>query len=388
MGKGLNKFPVDKLNQQNTPFYFYDLDVLRATLQEINRLTREKPWTVHYALKANGNPRILKEISSQGMGADLVSGGEIKAAIAAGFDPGKMAFSGVGKTDWEIRLGLEHEIGCFNVESVPELEVINQLAGEMQKIANVAIRVNPDIDAHTHRFITTATADNKFGIAIEELPQVVDHALQLPNIHLRGLHFHLGSQITIMKPYEMLCDTINKLLDFFEDKGIKFEIINVGGGLGIDYNNPDENPIPCFEQYFNTFHTRLKLRNGQALHFELGRSIVGECGTLITRVVFVKENRNKKFVIVDAGMTDLIRPALYEAHHRIENITSAETLQDTYDIVGPVCESSDTFAHDYTLPITRRGDMIAIRSAGAYGESMASRYNMRQLPHAVVSTDA
>lgn len=383
MGQRLDNFPLEILQQKNTPFYYYDLNVLRATLQEISRLTKDKPWTVHYAIKANGNPRILQEIASHGIGADLVSGGELEAAIEAGFDPRKMAFSGVGKTDWEIRLGLKHEIGCFNVESVPELETINDLAGEMQKIANVAIRVNPDIDAHTHRYITTATADNKFGIAIEILPQVIAHALKLPNIHLRGLHFHLGSQITLMKPFEMLCDTINRLLDSLENKGINFELINVGGGLGIDYENPDNNPMPCFEQFFKTFETGLKLRQGQELHFELGRSIVGECGSLITQVVYVKENRNKKFVIVDAGMTDLIRPALYEAHHKIENITTTSEEQETYDVVGPVCESSDTFAHDCILPATHRGDLIAIRSAGAYGESMASTYNMRHLPQSI-----
>ena len=266
---------------------------------------------------------------------------------------------------------------------MPELEIINQLATEIGKTANVAIRVNPDIDAHTHRFITTATADNKFGIGIEVLDQVVEHALHLPNIHLRGLHFHLGSQITLMKPYEMLCETANGLIDHFEKKGIDFEIMNMGGGLGIDYANPDEHCIPDFKLFFDTFRQHLKLRPYQQLHFELGRSIVAQCGSLITRVTFVKENRNKQFVILDAGMTDLIRPALYEAHHRIQNITSAEMNQATYDVVGPVCESSDTFAHDCILPLTKRGDIIAIRSAGAYGESMASTYNMRHLPHSV-----
>lgn len=380
-------FAMDVVQETATPFYYYDMDVLHETLAVINRQIEGHPYVVHYAVKANGNPHILKEIASHGLGADLVSGGEVEAAIAAGFDPRRMTFSGVGKTDREIRLGLQHGVGCFNVESIPELEVINHLAGEMGTTANIAFRVNPDIDAHTHRYITTGTADNKFGIGIEALEQTIDHALKLPHIHLCGLHFHIGSQITLMKPFEMLCDTVNHLIDSYEQWGIHFETVNVGGGLGIDYLEPDKHPMANLEDYFATFKRRLRLRPGQQLHFELGRAIIGCCGSLISRVVFVKENRNKKFVILDAGMTDLIRPALYEAHHEIQNLTANCYRQgegdDTYDVVGPVCESSDVFAHDCVLPVTRRGDIIAIRSAGAYGESMASRYNMRDLPPSV-----
>lgn len=368
-----------------TPFYYYDLALLGKTLDEINRHTAGLPVTVHYALKANGNPRLLAEILRHGMGADLVSGGEMEAALEAGFKPDMMAFAGVGKTDEEINLGLKHNVGCFNVESVPELEVINHLAGAMGTTARVALRVNPDIDAHTHRYITTGTADNKFGIALESLEQVIKLALSLPHIHLRGLHFHIGSQITQMQPYAMLCDTVNGLLDHYEQKGITFELINLGGGLGIDYGDPDGHPMPDFEAFFGIFKHGLKLRPGQQVHFELGRSIVGQCGSLITRVTYVKENRNKRFVIVDAGMTDLIRPALYEAHHKVENLTSTAAETQTYDVVGPVCESSDVFAHDCLLPLTARGDVIAVRSAGAYGESMASHYNMRRLPGCIFS---
>ena len=376
-------FAMGLVEKTPTPFYYYDMDVLHATLADISRHTAGFPYHVHYALKANCNPFIVKEIAQYGLGADLVSGGELKAALEAGFKPQDMNFSGVGKTDWEIRMGLSYDIGSFNVESVPELEVINQLADEMDKTAHIALRINPDIDAHTHKYITTGTADNKFGINIEKLESVIEHALRLPNIHLCGLHFHIGSQITEIQPYFMLCETVNKLLDHYEARGIHFEMINVGGGLGIDYYHPDSHPLPDFEQYFNTFKQHLKLRPNQQLHFELGRSIVASCGSLISRVTFVKENRNKQFVILDAGMTDLIRPALYEAHHEIQNLTSRETEQATYDVVGPVCESTDVFAHDRVLPVTRRGDLIAIRSAGAYGESMASTYNMRALPHSV-----
>lgn len=387
MGNGQQNhgFAMDVVKQTDTPFYYYNLDVLRSTLEEINHQIEGYPFVVHYALKANGNPLILKEISSYGLGADLVSGGEIEAAIDAGFDPAHMTFSGVGKTDWEIRTGLSNDIGCFNVESVPELDVINEIAHEMDTIANIAIRVNPDIDAHTHKYITTGTADNKFGINIEVLDQVIAHAAALPHVNLLGLHFHIGSQITTMQPYAMLCDTINGLLRHYEEMGIHFDMINVGGGLGIDYEHPDEHPLPDLKAYFDTFKNGLQLRPEQVLHFELGRAIVGGCGSLISRVVFVKENRNKKFVILDAGMTDLIRPALYNAQHQIQNLTSHGDGQsiETYDIVGPVCESSDVFAQDYPLPLTHRGDLIAIRSAGAYGESMASRYNMRRLPGSV-----
>ena len=388
MGNALNRhgFAMDIIAQATTPCYYYDMDVLVATLDEIKRQTAGFPFVVHYAVKANGNPRILNEIARRGLGADLVSGWEVKAALDAGFKPQDMAFSGVGKTDKEISMAIESGIGCFNVESVPELDVISQLAVSIGKTANIAIRVNPNIDAHTHKYITTGTAENKFGISIEDLPQVIEHAIALPNIHFKGLHFHIGSQITTMEPYVILCETVNRLLDQYEQQGIRFETINVGGGLGIDYANPDTHPLPDLETYFDTFKRHLAIRPGQQLHFELGRAVVGGCGSLIASVVFVKETRNKKFIILDAGMTDLIRPALYGAHHEIQNLSaSSEEQQETYDVVGPVCESSDVFASDCRLPVTRRGDLIAIRSAGAYGESMSSNYNMRPLPHSVFS---
>ena len=388
--KASREFGIDMnlVENTSTPFYYYDMNLLHKTIQEIYRQTHGFPFKIHYAVKANGNTRIITEIARLGLGADLVSGGEMEAALNAGFKPQDMAFSGVGKTDREIRLGIEHGIDCFNVESLPELEVIDQLAGEMGRRANIAFRVNPDIDAHTHKYITTGTADNKFGIGIEVLDSAIKRALALPNINLRGLHFHIGSQITSMAPYEMLCDTINRLLDDYEHQGIHFEIINVGGGLGIDYGDPDRDAIPDFKSYFDTFKSRLRYRPNQLIHFELGRSIVGGCGSLIAHVVFVKESRNKKFVILDAGMTDLIRPALYNAHHEIQNLTASDRESlETYDVVGPICESSDVFCYDCTLPVTRRGDIIAIRSAGAYGESMSSHYNMRQPPISVFAGD-
>ncbi len=374
------QLPVNTFNDLRTPFYCYDLSLLRLTLKVIRNEITGFPFIVHYAVKANANPRILKEIVDMGMGADLVSGNEISAALKAGFCPSKMAYAGVGKTDWEIELGLDNDIYCFNVESVPEMEVINDIAALKGKTAGIAIRVNPNIDAHTHRYITTGTTENKFGIDIPVLDYVIDKAISLPNIHLRGLHFHIGSQITTMEPFKLLCEKVNQLLDHYEKRGIRFEMIDVGGGLGIDYNNPEKNNIAPFKDFFNVFKRELKIREGQKVHFELGRSIVAQCGTLISRVVFVKENSIKKFVILDAGMTDLVRPALYGSHHKIVNISSQDSVIETYDVVGPICESSDVFSHNEKLPTTKRGDFIAIMSAGAYGESMASTYNMRSLP--------
>ena len=371
---------LDNIVDLSTPYYCYDLSLLRNTIGTIQKEISGFPFVVHYAVKANANPRILEEISKTGLGADLVSGNEILAALKAGFAPGMMAFAGVGKTDSEIEIAIDNDIYCFNVESEPEMEIINEIAGLKGKKVGIAIRVNPDIDAHTHRYITTGTVADKFGIDLPMLDEVVDQALRLPNLHLRGLHFHIGSQITTLEPFKMLCEKINFLIEHFEDRGITFEMIDAGGGLGVDYNNPEANQIAPFHDFFQVFKDGIKLRPGQKVHFELGRSIVAQCGALISKVVFVKENSAKKFVVLDAGMTHLLRPALYNAHHKIVNLTSQESEHETYDVVGPICESSDVFAHDEILPITRRGDLIAILSAGAYGESMASTYNMRSLP--------
>jgi diaminopimelate decarboxylase len=291
----------------------------------------------------------------------------------------------VGKADWEINLGLEAGIACFNVESIPELEVINELASRLDLTANIAFRVNPNVDAHTHKYITTGLAENKFGISMEQLDDVITRALDLKHINLIGLHFHIGSQLLELEPYAMLCNRINDLQDRIEKRGIRLKTINVGGGLGVDYVHPDENPIPDFATYFATYHEHLKLRPGQELHFELGRAVVCQCGSLISRVLYVKEGVNKKFVILDAGMSDLIRPALYGAHHKIEVLTPAdETKTDKYDVVGPICESSDCFGTDEILPVTKRGDLVALRSAGAYGQIMASQYNCRAIPESII----
>ena len=373
-------FPVKKFEQIQTPFYYYDTELLRQTLRAVNQETaRHEGFCVHYAIKANANQKLLTIIREAGLGADCVSGGEIEAALRAGFPASKIVYAGVGKSDWEINLGLDHDIFCFNVESIPELEVINDLAAQKQKIARIALRINPNVGAHTHANITTGLAENKFGIAMSDMEKVIEYASQMQNVRFVGLHFHIGSQILDMGDFEALCNRINDLQNQLDSHRIKVENINVGGGLGIDYQHPNRVSIPDFKAYFNTFVKKLKLRPDQTLHFELGRAIVAQCGSLISRTLYIKEGAAKKFCIVDAGMTDLIRPALYQAYHKIENISSDEQLE-AYDVVGPICESSDVFGKHVDLNRSHRGDLIAIRSAGAYGEIMASQYNCRRLP--------
>lgn len=376
----VQKFPIDKFKKIETPFYYYDCDLLRETLQAINKeLKKYENFIVHYAIKANANAKVLNVIQQTGMGADCVSGGEIQRCLDCGFPADKIVYAGVGKSDWEINLGLDHNIFCFNVESVAELEVINELAAKKGKTANVCFRINPDVGAHTHEKITTGLAENKFGIAMQDMLPTILTASKMENIHFIGLHFHIGSQLLEMTDFRHLCSRINEIQDGLEQENIKIKNINVGGGLGIDYDNPDNHPIPDFKSYFYTFARYLKLREGQKLHFELGRAVVGQMGSLITRTLYVKQGTAKQFAIVDAGMTDLIRPALYQASHKIENLSSEEPLH-AYDVVGPICESSDVFAKGIELNTVHRGDLIAMRSAGAYGEIMASQYNCRKLP--------
>jgi len=366
---------------RQTPFYYYDTQLLAETLAAIKSETDvHEGYHLHYAVKACANPKILRMIQQAGFGADCVSGGEIRLCLQNGFPAGEIVFAGVGKADWEIELALEAGIQYFNVESIPELEVIADIAKRMGKVAEVCFRINPDVGAHTHAGITTGLAENKFGISKEDMLSAVLASQKLSNVRFVGLHFHIGSQILEMDDFEALCSRINELQDQLEAAGIaEVRNINVGGGLGIDYDDPDKHPVPDFKSYFDTYARHLKLRPGQHLHFELGRAVVGQCGSLITRCLYVKKTKTKQFAIVDGSMTELIRPALYDAHHLIQNISSDDALQ-TYDVVGPVCESSDVFAKDYPLPETRRGHIFAIRSAGAYGETMASQYNCRALP--------
>jgi len=377
-------FPVDKLSQLKTPFYFYDMAILNETLSTVKKEAGVYGFKVHYAVKANANDRILNTIRKAGFGADCVSGNEVQKALDTGFDPSGVVFAGVGKADWEINIGLNNDIACFNVESIPELEIINELAKAKGKTAKIALRINPNVNANTHHYITTGLEENKFGINQWDLEKVLNVLASLKNVELEGIHFHIGSQITDLLSFKELCLRVNEIQSWMISHHICPKVVNVGGGLGINYEQPDEDSIPDFKSFFKIFDEFLELKPDQELHFELGRSITAQCGVLMSRVLYIKDGVNTKFAIVDAGMSDLIRPALYQAYHKIENLSSSKA-EEKYDVVGPICESSDCFGKAVALPKTHRGDLIAIRSAGAYGEIMANRYNLRELPIAYYS---
>ncbi|WP_342645092.1 diaminopimelate decarboxylase [Mucilaginibacter sp. CSA2-8R] len=381
---------IARFNQLETPFYYYNLQLLQQTLEACLQAARQHQFHVHYALKANFNSKVLQAIQAAGMGADCVSGNEVKAAIAHGFDKGKVVFAGVGKSDREINAALDADIFCFNVESVQELEVINELAAAKDKTAQVAIRINPNVDAHTHHYITTGLEENKFGINTWQLDEVVATLKTSANLKFAGLHFHVGSQITNLEVFKNLCLRVNELSEWFEQQQMPVRVLNVGGGLGVDYYQPDTNNICDFEGYFNVFKQYLKVKAGQEVHFELGRALVAQSASLISRVLYVKNGRKKNFLVLDAGMTELIRPMLYQAYHHIENISrqqNEDTATVNYDVVGPICESTDCFRTGVALPQSKRGDLIAVRTAGAYGEVMASGYNLRDHVQSVYSVE-
>jgi diaminopimelate decarboxylase len=388
-----NTDTVSRFNNLETPFYYYDLGLLRQTLEACKSASDKYGFHVHYAMKANFNPKVVQTIQSCGFGADCVSGNEVSAALANGFDKGKVVFAGVGKSDKEINTALDADIFCFNVESVQELFIINDLANAKNKTAKVAIRINPNVDARTHHFITTGLDENKFGINSWQLNDVADALRKCANLKFIGIHFHIGSQITDLEVYKSLCIRINEMQDWFEDHGFQVKVLNTGGGLGVDYHNPDTNTIADFEGYFKVFKDFLKVKPGQEVHFELGRALVAQSAALISRVLYVKMGQKKNFLILDAGMTELIRPMLYQAYMKIENLSQNSKLKSQkeelshnsqpatrnlkYDVVGPICESTDCFQKDVELPESFRGDLFAIRTAGAYGEVMASGYNLR-----------
>jgi len=375
-----------ELSSYATPFYYYDLKLLDDTLDAINDAIDGTNFKVHYAIKANANDEILTRVKAKGLGIDCVSGNEVRKAIDSGFLAKNISFAGVGKTDEEIEYGLDHDIFTFNVESLAELKVIDELAKEKQKVAGIAIRLNPNVNAKTHHYITTGLEENKFGINAWELPELFEMLPTLENINLKGIHFHIGSQINDLTVFKSLCNRVNDFQKQFKDHGIALDHVNVGGGLGVNYTNPDEESIPDFNSFFQVFKDFLVVEPGQEVHFELGRSVVAQCGSLISKVLYIKEGIKTNFAIIDAGMTELIRPALYQSYHKIENIsaTSKENSKK-YDVVGPICESSDCFGKAISLPETKRGDLIAIRSTGAYGEVMSSFYNLREKAKAFYS---
>jgi diaminopimelate decarboxylase len=381
-----NRDIVARFKKLETPFYYYDLNLLDQTLMACKLASEKFSFHVHYALKANFNDEVLKAIQKSGFGADCVSGNEVKKAIEIGFNPSNIVFAGVGKSDKEINEALRNNIYCFNVESVQELGVINELALKQSKVAKVAIRINPNVDAYTHQYITTGLEENKFGVNQWELPACVDELKKSSNIKLIGIHFHVGSQITNLDVFKSLCLKVNELNTWFLERGFDLKVLNVGGGLGVDYQHPDENSINDFLGFFEIYDKFLERRTGQEVHFELGRALVAQCGSLVSRILYVKNGIKKNFLVLDAGMTELMRPALYQAYHKIENIIAdATNPKVSYDVVGPICESTDCFGKEIELPESNRGDIIAIRTAGAYGEVMASGYNLRERVKSIYS---
>jgi diaminopimelate decarboxylase len=368
---------IQYFNTLETPFYFYDLELLKKTLDEIKK-TAPPSYHIHYALKANAHPSLLEIIKNNGFGADCVSGNEVKRAIECGFSNNQIVFAGVGKSDKEINYALDNSIFCFNVESIHELQIINNLAKQKNVKANIALRINPNVDAYTHKYITTGLEENKFGINPHEFDSVLAEIKEATNLNFKGLHFHIGSQIQDLTAFKNLCVRVNEINKWFIQKGFTTEHINLGGGLGINYKEPDNEAIVNFQDYFNVFENFLEILPFQEVHFELGRAIIAQCGSLISKVLYIKNGINTNFLILDAGMTELMRPALYQAYHKIENISHLNTQSvQKYDVVGPICESSDCFGKGVELAETKRGDLIAIRSAGAYGEVMSSHYNLR-----------
>ena len=383
---------IEQLDKIATPFYYYDMALLHKTVDYAAEMARKYGIKIHYAVKANVERRLLEYISGKGIGADCVSGNEVLHAHDCGFPTDKIVYAGVGKSDKEIFNALKLGIEAFNCESLQEIYVINEMAHVHGLKANVSVRINPDIDAHTHKYVTTGLYENKFGISQHEFDKLIDVIKKSEHINFIGLHFHIGSQITrVEEVFGLECQRVNEIVAYFERKGLKVSNINLGGGLGVDYDDPDENAIPDFETWFRTIAENIVRREDQIVHVEPGRSLVAQCATLISRVLFVKSGETKNFLIMDAGMNDLIRPALYGAYHKIENLSATQRTfyptHQAYDIVGPVCESSDVWGAGRLLPLSVRGDLMAIRSTGAYGQVMASRYNMKDLAPSVFSDD-
>lgn len=381
-----NQKHLNHFNTLETPFYYYNTNLLKQTLNVIKQAAPNE-YHIHYALKANAHPALLELIKQAGLGADCVSGNEVKRAVESGFSTNKIVFAGVGKSDKEINYALDHSIFCFNVESIHELQVLNQLAKNKNQKANIALRINPNVDAHTHKYITTGLEENKFGINPHEFDAVLAELKQLSHLNFTGLHFHIGSQIQDLTAFKNLCTRVNEINTWFIQKGFSPAHLNLGGGLGINYKEPDQAAIVDFESYFSIFKQLLTPLPAQEIHFELGRAIIAQCGSLISRVLYIKNGINTNFAILDAGMTELIRPALYQAYHKIENISKSSASTKKYDVVGPVCESSDCFGKAVELPETKRGDLLAIRSAGAYGAVMSMGYNLRDIAVSVFDTD-
>ena len=355
-----------------TPCYVYSSAAIRTTYQIFDHAFGQRDHLICYAVKANSNLAILNLLARLGSGFDIVSGGELQRVLKAGGDPQKTVFSGVGKTPEEIRAALAANILCFNVESEMELMVLNEIAGQMGKIAPVSLRVNPDVDANTHPYISTGMKENKFGIPAAEAGRIYSLAHQLPHIQVSGLDCHIGSQLTEIAPFIEAADKMLDLLARLQTMGVTIKHLDLGGGLGIRYDR--ESP-PSIETYIKALCT-IAENHPQQLLIEPGRSMVGNAGLLLTRVHYLKHTSHRNFAIVDAAMNDMLRPALYQAYHSILPVTKRTGETKTYQIVGPVCETGDFLGHDRNLALTKN-DLLAVMSAGAYGMSMSSNYNTR-----------
>ncbi len=374
-----NIYNVCQLKTVQTPYYLYDMFLLKSTLESAYNAARAHNFKIHYAVKANTESKILQEVNKHRFGVDCVSANEIKKAINHGFKAKDIVFAGVGKTDSEIAFALSQQIFCINCESIEELEVIATIAEKMRLKAPVALRVNPNIDAQTHQKISTGLEDNKFGMPLFELQQALDICCQNSYLQFKGLHFHIGSQIKSETPFINLCKKASEIWHKFGIESYGGSVLNLGGGLAVDYSDPFNKPVPEFEHFFGLISKHLHIPTNVKVFFELGRSLVAQSGTLVTKVLYVKKGLTKNFAIVDAGMTELLRPALYQAFHKIEKFNNNGGAVKNYDIVGPVCESSDVFAKNVALPEIRRGDILMVRSCGAYAQSMSLRYNLRSL---------
>ena len=359
--------------QHGTPLYVYSRATLERHWNAFDSAVGQHPHLVCYAVKANSNLGVLNALARLGSGFDIVSGGELERVIAAGGDAKKVVFSGVGKTPAEMKRALELGIKCFNVESEPELERLNKVAGELGVVAPISLRINPDVDAKTHPYISTGLRDNKFGIAFDRAPAVYKFAQSLPNLNVQGIDCHIGSQLTEIEPFIDATDRLLALIDDLKAQGINIRHLDVGGGLGVVYR--DELP-PQPSDYAKALLGRLEDHQDLELIFEPGRAIAANAGILLTRVEFLKHTEHKNFAIIDAAMNDLMRPALYQAWQDIVPVAPREGEAQTYDLVGPICETGDFLGKDRAL-VLQEGDLLAVRSAGAYGFVMSSNYNTR-----------
>jgi len=378
--------PLEKIAQQvQTPVYCYSASALRHDYQSYIRHCKPEDSLVSYAVKANTNQAIIGSLAQMGSGADVVSEGELRRALQAGIPAEKIVFSGVAKTSQEMRFALQQDIFQFNVESEPELELLNEVALSLGKTAPVSFRINPDIDARTHAKMSTGRASNKFGIAWSSIPTAYARAAELPGIKVQGIDLHIGSQLTELTPFEQAFNCMAELTGVLRAQGHEISVLDIGGGLGISYD--DDGPQPPELADYAALATDILGGLGCRILVEPGRSMVGDTGILLSEVIYVKQGEHDEFLIIDAGMNDLLRPSMYDAYHEILAVEPATGEHRAYQIVGPICETGDTFAHNRQLPPLQSGDLVAIMNAGAYCAVMSSTYNARPLAPEVLIDD-